>query len=294
MHRVHSKQFIARWQKMLIELYGYKEMSGTLFVPSFMGKGSAVYLPLLSYSDIDVQQAEQLAKELEGASFQIRVLDGACSEFEPGDTVTLRMDIAGKSIDDVFGKIIPGKRRNQIRKTDAVGLELRSGVDENIVNDFYSVFSTTMYRHGTPVFGKKLFDLLPRHVNAQFLVAYHQNVPVAGLCLVFDERLAWVPWSGSLTEYNALSPNIFLYWRAIQQAVQAGMEIFDFGRSGYLAPTYAFKQQWGAKPVKVVTVSSTQNDVYKRYTLASKLWRRLPKVAVDRVGPVLCKYLADL
>ena len=291
---LHSKEFVQQWRKLLENLYGYPIENGALLVRGVFGGRTSVYLPLLNYSDLSVADALKKAKECGDRNFQIRVLDEQCDTFEPDDTVTMRMDIAGKTADMLFKKTMSSKCRNHIRKSEKSGLTLQEGATGSVVDDFYEIFSTTMYRHGTPVFTKKLFTLLPQFVSAKFLVAYLDDKPIAGLCLVFDGKLAWVPWAGSLTEHRVLCPNQFLYWNAIQRAVDAGLQVFDFGRSGFKAPTYIFKAEWGALPVKVRILSSQDQDVYQKYSAAAAIWKKLPRSIVDFVGPILCRYLPDL
>jgi Acetyltransferase (GNAT) domain len=290
----HSADFVARWRAMLVELYGYREREGALLVPSITGQRTAVYTPLLSYTDLSLDEAAALKARFSGDRFQIRVLDGEARSFQPNETVTMRLNLASGSVDQVFNSLIPSACRNRVRKSEKAGMEIREGVDPVLQADFYAVFATTMYRFGTPVFTRRLFELLPRHVETRFIVAYWEGKPIAAVCLVLDERIAWVPWAGSLMEHRAMVPNHALYWRAIKQATEAGKPVFDFGRSGYKAPTFVFKSEWGAEPVRVVTLSSSQSEVYSKYTLASNVWKRLPRVLVDAIGPRLCRYLPDL
>lgn len=279
---------------MLAALYGYQSDADALVVPGITGSRTSVYLPLLSYSDLNIENAQEKIKALSNKRYQIRVIDEACQSFFPNDTVTMRLRIAGKSAEELFKKTIHPKCRNHIRKSEKTGLFLGAGIDKKSIEDFYTIFTATMHRHGTPVFSQMLFEHLPKFVNTQYLVAYHEDRPVAALCLVFDEKLAWVPWAGSLFEHRDLRPNHLLYWSAIQKALAAGLEVFDFGRSGYLAPTYDFKSDWGALPVKLVTLTSEKADVYQKYTLAASAWKKLPKRMANSIGPVLCKYLPDL
>lgn len=290
----HSPAFVERWRALLVELYGYAAVEHALLVPGVLQGKTAVYLPLLNYSDLSLAQGLALQQRLHGRAHQIRVLDPAQDRFEPNDTVTMRLDIAGLSAEQVFGQRIPSKCRNQIRKSQKVGLSFNEGADPQTVHDFHRVFALTMHRLGSPVLPRKLFDLLAARMDARFLLAYLDGQPVAGLCLLMDQHLAWVPWAGSVFAHRALCPNHLVYWRAVQLAVLAGAEVFDFGRSGYLSHTFAFKNEWGAKPVRIVTLASQTDDVYAKYALASSVWKRLPAPLVDRVGPVLCKYLADL
>ena len=291
---LHTPDFINQWRKMLVALYGYKHDGDALMVPEVTGTSTSVYLPLLSYSDLSAADAQEKIATLSRKKYQIRSIDASCQSFLPNDTVTMRLALRGKSAEELFKKTIHPKCRNHIRKSEKTGLSLGDGVDEKTIKNFYEIFSTTMHRHGTPVFSRKLFEFLPHFVNSQYLVAYHEGRAVAALCLVFDGKLAWVPWAGSLFEHRDLRPNHFLYWVAIQRSLAAGMEVFDFGRSGYLAPTYDFKSDWGAMPVKLVTLTSDKTDVYQKYTFAAAVWKKLPKRVSDSIGPILCKYLPDL
>jgi Acetyltransferase (GNAT) domain len=291
---VHSTAFVERWRAMLVALYGYAEQDGALLVPGIMGRATAVYLPLLNYSDLSATQAEARAGRMDGGAFQLRSLEALEGEPRPNETVTMRLDIADLSAEEVFQQRIPSKCRNQVRKGEKSGLRLVIGFDADVVDAFYDVFADTMHRHGTPVFDKALFALLPDFVDTRYLVAYVDDTAVAALCLVMDDELAWVPWAGSLMAHRTRCPNHFLYWNAIKLAVQGKKRVFDFGRSGYLAPTYRFKAEWGARPARIVLRSDKVSDPYARYALASEVWKRLPRWLVDRMGPALCRYLPDL
>ena len=45
-------------------------------------------------------------------------------------------------------------------------------------------------------------------------------------------------------------------------------------------------------PIPVLWLSDKPGDLYDRYALAQKLWRTLPQVVTDSLGPRLCRYLA--
>ncbi|MCB2016701.1 MAG: GNAT family N-acetyltransferase [Hydrogenophaga sp.] len=295
MTALHSHGFVAQWRKMLVELYGYDQRDGVILVPGITGQRTAVHVPLLSYSELNLSEAQALRGRLaDQGAYQVRVLDGSVETFQPNETVTMRLNLASGSEDEVFNGIIPSKCRNHIRKSEKSGIRIRVGVQDDLVDDFYRVWGTTMHRFGTPVFSRRLFSALPKHVDTQYLVGYLDGKPVSGVCLVLDEKVAWVPWAGSLMEYRNVSPNHILYWHAIRMSLDAGRPVFDFGRSGYQAPTFVFKEEWGAEPVRVLTLSSNESDVYSKYTLASSIWKRLPRALVDVVGPRLCRYLPDL
>jgi hypothetical protein len=291
---LHSASFLEGWRSLLVELYGYKAAHGAMAVPGLLGGSTAVYLPLLNYSDITLQAAQTFRARWAQKPYQLRALDPQCTQFQADDTVTMRLDIAGLSAEQVFKQRVPSKCRNQIRKGEKSGLTVLEGRDGTAMRDFYRVFAATMHRHGTPVFTQRLFELLPRFVDARYLVAYHDGQAVACLCLVTDGPLAWVPWAGSAMSHRTLCPNHLLYWRAIQLAVAQGREVFDFGRSAYLGPTYGFKLDWGAQPVKIAILTDKPQNVYAKYAMASAVWQRLPRRLVGLLGPFLCRYLPDL
>lgn len=291
---LHSAEFTLRWKSLLKALYGFKDGPAGLYVPGVLTGKTMVYLPLLNYTDKSLNELQSEALSPWLGSWQSRGLDFDCAVFEPNDTVTMRLDIAGMSVDDVFKKRIHTKCRNQIRKAQKSGLTLSEGGEAKLVSDFYRVFASTMHRYGTPVFPRKLFELLPAHVNARYLVAYQGGVPIAGLCVISDGPLAWVPWAGSEHAFRSLCPNHLLYWAAIQGAVQAGQAVFDFGRSAFGGATYVFKRDWGAQAVKIAILSDAPQDIYGKYALAARVWQHLPRWAVDRLGPWLCGRLPDL
>lgn len=291
---LHSAAFVQRWKALVRELYRYEDDGDAMSVPSVLGARTAVYLPLLNYGDRSREQAQALCTHWAGRAYQVRALDPDDQQFEANDTVTMRLDLTGLSTEEVFMQRIHSKCRNQIRKAEKSGLRWVEGCDGELLTHFYQVFASTMHRYGTPVFSRRLFELLPAHVSARYLVAYAGTEPVAGLCMVVDGPLAWVPWAGSEPAHRAKCPNHLLYWNAIQKAVAGGQTVFDFGRSAYLGPTYVFKRDWGARPVKIAVLTDKSHNVYAKYALASSIWQRLPRWLVDLVGPWLCRRLPDL
>ncbi len=56
-----------------------------------------------------------------------------------------------------------------------------------------------------------------------------------------------IPWASTLRAENHDSPNMLLYARLLEFAVESGYRRFDFGRSTPHEGTFAFKQQWGGQ-----------------------------------------------
>lgn len=291
---LHSTEFAQRWRGLLQSVYGYRCEGSWVAVPDIFGRTTLSHLPLLNYSDLTPTQGHALLSSIEGQAFQVRCLDASVSEFAPDAPVTMRVDMSGLSAEQVFAQRVTSKCRNQIRKAQKSPLRLVAGTDEALIQDFYRLFQRTMHRYGTPVFSRRLFEALPEHVSTRFCVAYADDEPVAGLCLVVDGDLAWVPWAASEPAHKAHCPNHLIYWDSMAHAAALGCKVFDFGRSPYKGATFSFKSDWGAQPVAIVFLSSQPADVYGKYGLASTIWKKLPIWLVNRLGPVLCRRLVDL
>ena len=293
---VFTQNFINKFKKVLINLYGYEEYMDFLIVPSIFGNKTLSYLSLLNYSDRTNNNITDLLELAKDNDFQIRVLNFDYQDFKTNDTVTMRLNIENKTIETLY-KELKSKRRNLIKKSLQNNFILKHGNTNNFIDDFYKIFSNTMYKHGTPVFDKKLFYFLRDEFenNNTYYIAYDNERPIAAICMLFDEKIAWYPWGGVESEYSKKLAGYFIYWKTVEEIVlKKKFKIFDFGRSSYGGNTYKFKSQFGAKPVKIDIISNKHNDIYNKYDLAISIWKKLPKNIVDFLGPKLCKYLEDL
>ena len=291
---LHSKEFIKIWKQILIKLYGYDEYMDFLVVPSISNKKTLSYLPLLNYTDVSSNHVQNLLELSKENRYLIRSLNSSYSDFREGDAVTMRLDLTSNSYDYIFKELFLSKCRNQIRKALKSDLVMKIGGNELLV-DFYQLFSETMYKYGTPVFSCNLFELIIAELDSKILVVYKDAKPIACLLLMVDKELSIIPWSAFNVKYSKLCPNHLLYSEAIKYSLTRGCKLFDFGRSQYgSGNTYKFKKQWGALPVKIDMLREDKVDIYTKYKLAATIWKYLPKFVVNALGPRLCKYLVDL
>lgn len=294
----HSKEFIERWREVLIGFYGYDEYMEFLIVPSIWYGKTLSYLPLLNYTDREKNNIFDLLELAKDTDFQIRVLNFDYCNYKENDTVTMRLDIDSKDSNQIFAESIKSRCRNKIRNSIKKNdFKLQKGNSNNLIDDFYTIFSKTMHNHGTPVFDKELFyqirDIFQDEVI--FYLVYDNNRPIATMCILLDRDIVWYPWGGVDMLYSKQLVGYFIYWRVLEDIVDNyDKKIFDFGRSSYMGSTYRFKSQFGANPVKIDILNSKENNVYSKYSLASTIWKKLPKRVADSVGSKLCKYLVDL
>lgn len=207
--------------------------------------------------------------------------------------VTMVLPIHGDS--ESTWKALDTKMRTKVRKAQSFGMAAEFGGAE-FLNDFYHVFADNMRELGTPVYARNFFHEIFHAFPTDTFVCRvrHDGVTVAVSFLCgFRERIEAV-WSSSLHSHLHLKPNMFLYWNLLSHFGPKGYRLFDFGRSSVDSGTYAFKQQWGAKPVPLYwdtwlagggTDLPERNPQNPKYKLAIRVWQKLPLPVTKFIGP---------
>ena len=202
---------------------------------------------------------------------------------------------------EILFKNFKPKLRSQIRKGEKNGLTLkRGGLD--LLDEFYKVFSQNMRDLGTPVYGKDIFQYILQcfpKTSRIIVVRDQTSRPLAAGFLLGHRHRLEIPWASSLRAYNHLQTNMFLYWDCLKYACEEGYAVFDFGRSSQGASTYKFKEQWGAMPVphfwhyRLNAGESLPqlNPQSQKFRMAIGIWKRLPLVVANHLGPSVAKHL---
>ena len=203
------------------------------------------------------------------------------------------------SVESLWADTFKAKLRSQIRRPAKDGMTAHVGADQR--ESFYRVFSRNMRDLGTPVLPLGFFAQVAETFGDQVVfvtVRTADGKPVAASCsLVWRDEME-VTWASSLREYNAQSPNMLLYATMMEQAVRRGVRTFNFGRSSPGAPTHRFKKQWGGVDVPLpwgfwsssadVGTPSADSPAFE---LAIAVWRRLPLIVANTLGPILSRQL---
>lgn len=202
--------------------------------------------------------------------------------------------------DDLWSSF-SSKLRSQIRRPEKEGMYSKVGKEE-LLDDFYKVFSINMRDLGTPVYSKKFFaNILFLNPEKTWISTVYTSagIPVAsGFLTGFRDRLE-IPWASSLSDYNRFSPNMLLYWGVLKFACEQGYRTFDFGRSTPEEGTYKFKEQWGSKPVQLYWhywlkdggAIPEINPKNPKFQLAINVWKKLPVSLTRLIGPQIVRNL---
>lgn len=191
--------------------------------------------------------------------------------------------------------------RAHIRKAEASGLTLRSGMDQ--LNEFYAMFSAFVRQSGTPVFGKRLLTETVRVFDGQlWLLGIWEGETMAGggLQFLLGDTMSGV-WGASLAAHFSQRPNHLMYWESIRYGCQEGFRRLDLGRCRIGSGQHKFKLQWGGEEVPLYQQFHLRrtdkrplvaDDVASgRARPLARLWGRLPLPVTRLMGPVIRRHL---
>ena len=103
---------------------------------------------------------------------------------------------------------------------------------------------------GTPVFGRRYFECLKSVFaeSSEVVTVTLDGQPLAGVLSFFfrDEVLPY--YGGGCAAAREHAANDFMYWEVMRRACEAGIRIYDFGRSKVGTGAFAFKKHWGFEP----------------------------------------------
>jgi FemAB-related protein (PEP-CTERM system-associated) len=205
--------------------------------------------------------------------------------------ITVLLDIPSGDPDGLWNAL-PGKLRSQIRRPQKDGIEVRLGREQ--LEPFYAVFARHMRDLGTPVQPRRLFEAIADIFgdDVWFACAYHKGHAIAAGC-----GLRWgdefeITWASALREFNALSPNMLVYWRMLEECARAGVRTFNFGRCTPDSGTHRFKKQWGGRDEPLWwyqwgsgSAAGTPSPHDGAYRWGPALWRHLPVAVANGLGP---------
>ena len=209
---------------------------------------------------------------------------------------TVRLDLPASA--DVLWDSFPAKLRSQVRRAQKEGLEVRFGDDQ--LDAFYEVFARDQRRLGTPALSHAFFDRVRSTFGDRvvFGVVYRGGQPIAaGHGWVWRDEFE-MKAAGSLREYSRIAPSMLLYWAFLEHMIARGVRVFDFGRCTPGSGNHRFKLQWGGADVPLPwlqwsprSVATTPSPDRPAFKVASAVWRHLPLVVTNRIGPLLARQL---
>lgn len=267
-----------------------------------------VSLPFLTYGGVAARSEEaslalseaaiRLARQLRARHVELRqhscvALPWASRRHKVALTVTLP-DRVSQLWDDLSSRL-----RGKIRKASRHAAFTISGPEA--ITAFYSVFRRNMRDLGTPVYPLRFFEHIGRSFASAvrvFLVRLRGRAVAAAFSLE-DGPMLRLPWICSDRRYGPLYVTEFLYWSVLEWASSRGLSAVDLGRSTLGGGSHRFKRQFHPRE-EVLTwyywapEGSPLPDLSPenpRLRWAVRLWRRLPLVVANALGPRIVRNL---
>ncbi|MEE9320260.1 MAG: FemAB family XrtA/PEP-CTERM system-associated protein [Granulosicoccus sp.] len=242
--------------------------------------------------------SDQLAEQLGCSHAEIRECQERTDRQHRSHKVSMLLPLPESN--DALDKALGAKLRSQIRASERHNPAINFGREE-LLADFYNVFSRNMRDLGTPVYSRAFFlAILKQFPESTFLAVVRINGKPAAAAFLFGYRdTLEIPWASTLRSANQFGANMYLYRQILGEAQRRGFKFFDFGRSTENGPTYKFKKQWGARPHQLhwhywtpagESIPSLDPGNPK-YRLVIGVWQKLPVPLTRLIGPPIVRYL---
>lgn len=277
------------------------EINSNIFGHSLSSLPFCVYGGIAAISEPAREALDTAAQEL---ASRLRV-----DYLEYRNVKTLHLDWPRKDLYVTFRKeilpeieqnmqAIPRKQRAMVRKGIKCGLE--STVDKGIER-FFSAYSASVHRLGTPVFSKRYFRLLEEVFadDCELMIITKEGRTISGVMSFYfrDEVLPY--YGGGTSDARDVAGNDFMYWELMRRACERGYKTFDFGRSKRNSGSFDFKKNWGFEPQPLhyeyqlhrAKAVPDNNPLNPKYQFFIKAWRKLPLSLANFVGPHIVRNL---
>lgn len=320
-HPASSLFHLTAWKRVIERTFGFEsryllvQQDGAirgilpLFLVSNVVQGrTLISTPFAVYGGV-CSDDEQTADSLRAAACQMAERDRvqhvelrepwpiSDSRFQTKELyVTFELDLPPTA--DELQRGFPRDTRYMIRK--AVKNGLQAVWDKGQLDIFYETYSHSFHNLGTPVFSKKLFQIVMEEFGEQCeLTAIWHGQKALAAVLSFRFRDWILPYfGGSLIEGRPLAANNFMYWEVMKQALESGVRHFDFGRSKLGSGSYAFKTQWNMRerplPYQFYLVKRKTMPNFSpanpKFKLAISAWRAMPFSLTKVLGPMVVRW----
>jgi hypothetical protein len=250
--------------------------------------------------DLLAREVQKLREKLGADHVEIRALhtSGLLDEGEPVNRpnfkhhyLRLHQDING-----LMGSFHRSCVQQRIKRAQDCGLTLRIGDSIEQVKIMYAMHLKNRKSKGLPpqpfLLYQNIWKILYPQKKVSLFIAEYRGEPIATLLLFkFKDRVS-AEVAQIDENFRSMSPNIFLFWEAIKQAVQEGYQIFDFGRTSPSNQTLVdFKSRWGTNVSDIYffynPIEKTQGlvDTYsQRYRFINMVCKYTPEFVQPYIG----------
>ena len=314
------------WVGALQATYGYAPVAFTTSAPdehltnailfcavrSWLTGSRFVSLPFSDHCEPLIECAEQFGTLCAHAEAQ-RVREGRkyvemrsvnpCFEFDKtfarANTYTLhRLDLR-PSLDALHKGFHKDCIQRKISRAERESLTYEAGRSPLLLQQLYRLLQLTRSRHHLPPQPFEWFQNLVACMgkDVSIRIASKGSQAIAGIMTLDHGKKMVYKYGGSDVKFNNLGATPMLFWRAIKDAKDAGMEELDLGRSDLdNAGLITFKEHWSATPATLTTwrapavIASPVID-HLRARLVKEVCAWLPDTVLTLAGRLLYRHI---
>jgi hypothetical protein len=191
--------------------------------------------------------------------------------------------------------------RRKIKRAEKEKLTVESGNSDELLDKFRHLLLLTRRRHKLPPQPAKWFSNLARCLgsNLKIYLASKDGIPAASIFTISYNKTLMYKYGCSDAQFHNLGGMPLLFWKAIQEGKQAGMQCFDLGRSSAEDPgLLAFKGHLGgiASPLiyyrDAPSNRGSEAPDQPRMQWARNTLARLPEPLLVGAGNLLYRHFA--
>jgi Acetyltransferase (GNAT) domain len=204
------------------------------------------------------------------------------------------------NLEVIFANFHKSSIQRKISRAKREGLTYCEGSSDLLLNHFYRLLRITRKRHRLPPQPRRWFANLIRYFGdgVKIRLALKNGRPVAAMLTVRYKDTMVYKYGCSDKAFNRLGSMHLLFWNAIQEAKEAGLRCFDFGRTDAdQQGLITFKSRWGGvESVLDYSRYRTGASSLHLFDLSTGKWKanaakfvlsHLPSGVVSRIGEAL-------
>jgi len=208
------------------------------------------------------------------------------------------------NLETIFANFHKSCIQRKISRSEREGLTYCEGSSGLLLNHFYRLFQTTRARHRLPPPPRRWFANLIRFFGdaIKIRVALKNGRAVAAMITARHKDTMMYKYGCSDARFNRLGGMHLLFWNAIQEAKNSGLNYFDFGRTDAdQTGLINFKGRWGAaESVLDYSRYSTKASASHLFDLPTGTRKvkavkfmvsQLPSSLVARIGRILYRHV---
>jgi hypothetical protein len=203
-----------------------------------------------------------------------------------------------RSTQELFGNFHKDCVQRKIRRAEREGLKYEEGTSEDLLRKFYKLIMMTRRRQYLPPQPLTWFRGLIAAFgeDLKIRIASKDDLPIAGILTLSHKKSMIYKYGGSDASFHKFGGMAFLFWKAIQDAKDNGLEELDMGRSDTdNSGLVAFKQHFGATGTLLRYWTYPPRPPVAKSTWKKSLARHLvspaPDFVLEAIGALLYKHI---